>query len=396
MRRIPSYASICLVFISLSAAAAPADDFAALLDESWEWQLRENPVWSSRLGDRRFNDQWRDMSLEAIERRVEQQRVFLRRLRAIDSSQLPESDALNYDLFRRQLENSIDGHEYKSYLMPMSQRGGVQSLESTAETLRLANVKDYEDWLARMAQIEAVIEQTTELMEEGRRTGYMPPKILMERIPNQIASQLVEDPEMSPFFAAFENIPDAIGTEDKERIQTLAKEVIDDSIVPAYREFSNYFSDTYLPASRDSIGASALPDGEAFYEYRTRYFTTTRMTPDEIHRLGLNEVKRIRDEMQLVIDELEFDGSFDDFLNFLRTDPQFYYETPEELFEGVNVLCRQLRIGFDQEDKLRLEVVFCAGDGVDAAQELAFTKIGKSGFAQQAGEHGQCSTPGSW
>ncbi len=342
MRRIPSLGSFCLIFISLSAAAGPTDDFAALLDESWEWQLRENPVWSSRLGDRRFNDQWDDMSLGSIERRIEEQRDFLRRLRAIDSSQLSESDALDYDLFRRQLEDSIDGHEFKSYLMPMSQRGGVQSLESTAETLRLASVKDYEDWLARMTQIEDVIEQTTELMEEGRRTGYMPPKILMERIPNQIASQLVEDPEMSPFFAAFDSMPASIGTEDKQRIQQLAKDVIDDSIVPAYREFSNYFNETYLPASRDSIGASSLPNGEAFYEYRTRYFTTTQMTPDEIHRLGLNEVKRIRDEMQLVIDELEFEGSFDDFLNFLRTDPQFYYDTPEELFEGYLAVSKRI------------------------------------------------------
>jgi uncharacterized protein (DUF885 family) len=164
----------------------------------------------------------------------------------------------------------------------MSQRGGVQSLESTAETLRLANVQDYEDWLARMTQIETVVEQTTELMEEGRRNGYMPPKILMERIPNQIASQLVEDPEMSPFFKAFENIPDSIGEEDRLRIQQLAKEVIDDSIVPAYRKFDRYFNETYLPASRDSIGASALPNGEAFYEYRTRTFTTTSMTPKSI------------------------------------------------------------------------------------------------------------------
>ena len=337
------FAAIFMLFFSyLSAHAGPTEDFQGLLDETWEWQLSENPVRASRLGDRRFNDQWTDMSLDAIERRFEQQRVFLRRLRAIDSAQLTDSDALNYDLFRRQLENSIDGHQFNSHLMPMSQRGGVQSLESTAETLRLANVQDYEDWLARMTRIEAVIEQTTELMEEGRRNGYMPPKILMERIPDQISSQLVEDPDKSPFFKAFGNMPDSIGADDQARIRQLAKDVIDESIVPAYREFSNYFNETYLPASRESIGASALPNGEAFYEYRTRFFTTTSMTPDEIHRLGLNEVKRIRDEMQLVIDELEFKGSFADFLHFLRTDPQFYYDTPEELFEGYLAVCKRI------------------------------------------------------
>lgn len=342
MQKFASIVIFSLFIMSLPAYAGPAEDFQALLDEAWEWQLAENPVGASRLGDRRFNDQWADMSLDAIERRFEQQQVFLRQLRAIDSSLLSETDALNYDLFRRQLENSIDGHEFKTYLMPMSQRGGVQSLESTAETLRLANVKDYEDWLARMTQIENVIEQTTALLEEGRKTGYMPPKILMERIPDQISSQLVEDPEMSPFYTAFSSMPESIGAEDQARIRQLAQEVIDESIVPAYREFSNYFNNTYLPASRDSIGASSLPNGEAFYEYRTRSFTTTSMTPDEIHRLGLNEVKRIRDEMQLVIDDLEFEGSFADFLHFLRTDPQFYYDTPEELFEGYLAVSKRI------------------------------------------------------
>ncbi len=325
-----------------SAHADPAEDFATLLNDAWEWQLNEYPVFASRLGDRRKNDQWTDVSLEAIARRHQDELEFLRRLRAIDSSQLAENDQLNYDLFRRELEDSIDGHQFRNYLMPMSQRGGVQSLESTAETVRLANVQDYEDWLARMARVEAVIEQTMERQEEGRKTGYMPPKILMERIPDQISAQLVEDPVESPFYIAFAEMPDAIDEANQERLRQAAKEIIDDSIVPAYRKFSRYFNDTYLPASRDSIGASSLPNGEAFYEYRTRSYTTTQMTPDEIHRVGLNEVKRIRDEMQLIIDELAFEGSFADFLHFLRTDPQFYYETPEELFEGYLAVSKRI------------------------------------------------------
>ena len=342
MHRLKLATIFSFVFSSLTVQAGPTEDFAALLADHWEWQMRENPVRASRMGDRRFNDQWTDMSLDAIERRQGEQQEFLRRLRFIDSSELTETDQLNYDLFRRSLENSIDGHQFKNYLMPMSQRGGVQSLESTAETLRLSNVQDYEDWLARMAQIETVIEQTMSRMEEGRESGYMPPKILMERIPDQISSQLVEDPEQSPFFKSFAAMPDSIADADRERLQQLAKDLIDESVVPAYREFANYFNNVYLPASRDTIGASSLPDGEAFYKYRTRLYTTTQMTPDEIHRLGLNEVKRIRDEMQLVIDELEFEGSFDDFLTFLRTDPQFYYDTPEELFEGYLAISKRI------------------------------------------------------
>ena len=238
MRRMQAFATTLLLLVGIYAHAEPTGDFTTLLHDAWEWRLNESPVMASRLGDRRKNDQWGDLSLEAFERRHEDEREFLRRLRTIDSSQLSADDQLNYDLFRRELESSIDGHQYKSYLMPMSQRGGVQSLESTAETVRLANVGDYEDWLVRMAGVETMIEQTMELQEEGRKSGYMPPKILMERIPDQIGSQLVGNPENSPFFIAFSEMPDAISAADQERLRQTAKDIIDESIVPAYRRFS--------------------------------------------------------------------------------------------------------------------------------------------------------------
>ncbi len=342
MQEIRALAGVLLLAVGISAQAGPTEDFNVLLAEAWDWELAEKPVFASRLGDRRNNDQWADLSLAAYEQRFADQSDFLRRLRVIDSSQLSATDQLNYDLFRRELENDVDSYQYKTYLMPISQRGGVQSLESTAETVRLATAQDYEDWLVRMSRVETVIEQTMELQEEGRKSGYMPPKILMERIPDQISSQLTEEPENSPFYIAFAEMPESISAEEQARIRQTAKEIIDESIVPAYRRFSRYFDEKYLPASRDSIGASSLPDGEAFYEYRVRSFTTTQMTPDEVHRLGLTEVKRIRDEMQLIIDELEFAGSFDDFLNFLRTDSQFYYDTPEELFNGYLAVAKRI------------------------------------------------------
>ena len=218
----------------------------------------------------------------------------------------------------------------------------MQTLESTAEGLRLANLRDYEDWLARMANVETVIEQTMELQEAGRRQGYMPPRITMSRIPTQIATQLVENGSESPFYRVFENMPETISESDRDRLRDQAIAMIEESIVPAYRRFSRYFENTYLPASRESVGASELPNGDAFYEHRARSFTTTAMTPDDIHRLGLDEVARIRAEMQQVIDEVEFEGSFEDFLTFLRTDPQFYYDTPQALFEGYLAVSKRL------------------------------------------------------
>jgi uncharacterized protein (DUF885 family) len=334
--------TVALLGVGGTAKADAAQEFAELLDDAWEWQLRENPVFASQLGDRRYNDQWTDVSIEAIERRQQEQRQLLERLLAIDSTALDETGRLNYDLFRRDLENDINGNRFRTYLMPVSHRGGVQTLEATAEELRLQSSRDYEDWLARMDSVDEVIEQTMKLQERGRRAGYMPPKILMERVPPQLSAQLVENAADSPFYAAFRDLPEAISPEDQERLRKAARTIIEETIVPAYREYSRYFEGTYLPASRDSIGASELPYGQEFYEHRTRVYTTTNMTPDEIHNLGLSEVKRIRAGMQMIIDELEFDGNFADFLEFLRTAPRFYYETPEELFDAYLATAKRI------------------------------------------------------
>jgi prolyl oligopeptidase len=329
-----------IAFISLILGCAQlvhataADDFSALLDEAWEWQLAQNPTMASRLGDRRYNDQWQDNSLEAIERRHKETREFLNRTYAIDRAALSAEDQLNHELFRRELQDSIDLAAFNGHLMPFSQRGGVQNLENTASYLRFSTIRDYDDWLARMSKVEYVIEETIALAEKGRKSGYMSPNVLMQRIPEQITAQLVDEAEASPFFKIFEELPDTIPDADQSLLKETARSTIDETIVPAYRKLARYFSTTYLPASRESIGLSALPNGNKWYEARARSFTTTRMTPDEIHRLGLSEVKRLRDDMQAIIDDLDFSGSFQDFLVFLRTDPQFYFDNPEDLYES--------------------------------------------------------------
>lgn len=342
MKFVRTVVATSLIIIGNISFAAATDEFRTLLADAWEWQLQQNPVMASSLGDRRFNKRWGDSSLAAIDAAQAQQREFMTRLLAIESSALDDADQLNYELFRRDLMTDIEGFQYRTYLMPVSQRGGVQTLDEVAERIRLNSVQDYEDWLARMASIDKVIDQTMALQEEGRKRGYMPPKILMERVPDQISAQLVENAEDSPFYQAFVDMPESIPAAEQQRLREAAQGVIEKTVVPSYRKFSQYFNETYLPASRDSIGASELPDGNAYYEYRTRLFTTTGMTPDEIHRLGLSEVQRIRAEMQLIIDELEFEGSFADFLEFLRTDPQFYYETPEELFDAYLAICKRI------------------------------------------------------
>ena len=319
---------------SQAAFADAGEDFHALLDEAWEWYLAENPMVASRAGDRRYNAEWRDRSLAAIDRRHQEQRDFLRRVYAIDRASLPEGDQLNYELFRRDLQRRVDQHQFKGHLMPFSQRGGVQNLDSQASYLRFETVSDYEDWLARLDKIDTVVEQTIAVADRGIERGFVLPRVLMERIPDQIAVQLVEDGTESPFYRTFETMPDAITEKDQERLRAAAVKTIEGTVVPAYRKLARYFDKTYLPATRDTVGLSSLPNGSAWYEFLARRYTTTTMTPDEIHRTGLEEVKRIRVEMQMIIDELEFEGDFQDFLVFLRTDPQFYYDNPEDLYEA--------------------------------------------------------------
>ena len=314
--------------------AAPADDFNTLLDDAWEWEMLEYPMFASQLGDRRYNDRWSDGSLKAIERRHADTLAFLQRLYAIDKSGLSEADRLNVELFRRSLQKSVDTFGFNGHLMPFNQLGGVQNIDSNTDSLNFFTVRDYEDWLARLSKIDVLIKQSIDLAEKGRKSGLTSPKILMQRIPGQIAVQLVDDPEDSPFYKIFAEMPESISDNDQKRIKTLARKTISKTVLPAYRKLASYFSDTYLPASRDSIGLSVLPNGNDWYELLARQFTTTQMSPDEIHRLGLNEVRRIRDEMQKIIDKLDFGGSFEDFLVFLRTDPQFYFDNPDDLFQA--------------------------------------------------------------
>ena len=331
-----------LIIASGAAFADVSSDFAALLDEHWEAHMANNPVEASMNGDRRFNDRWSDQSSEAIEKRHLQTRDFLRRAYAIDRSALPEDQQLNYELFRRQLQDAVDEHRFNGFLMPFSHRGGIQTLHNMTNRLRFETVKDYDDWLARLGNIEELIEQSIDLAEKGRKEGVIPPRILMERVPDQLALQVVDYASESPFFGVFDNIPESFSATDRERIRAEATETLEDSVLPAYKKLDRYFNQKYLPAARDSVGLSTLPNGNAWYEYLTRSFTTTRMTPDDIHRLGLEEVKRIRDEMIEIIQEVEFDGSFQAFLVFLRTDPQFYYDNPDDLYEAYLATCKRI------------------------------------------------------
>jgi uncharacterized protein (DUF885 family) len=340
---------VLLLALVLPAAVAAEDPRAAaktalhaLFDAEWERGLAENPVGASLRGDRRWNDRWGDLSADAIERRLAADRAALDALQRIDRDLLDETDQVSYDMFGWDLSGNIEGARFRTHLIPLNQRGGVQTLDTVAESLRFESVKDYQDWIARLRAIDTVVSQTIALMRAGIAEGRMPPKITMQRIPAQIAAQIVDDPSASRFFAPLRRFPDGIDEVTRQRLRAEANAAIGESVVPAYRRFQEFFHDEYLPKARDGIAASELPDGEAWYRHIARRYTTTALTPDEIHAIGVAEVARIRTEMDQVIAGAGFTGSFAEFLAFLRTDKRFYHETPEALFEAYLAISKRI------------------------------------------------------
>ncbi len=323
-------------------AAAPAQALQKLFDDEWEWTMREFPTFASMLGDRRFNDRWTDVSIEAVERRHQHRLDALRRLQSIDRARLSTADQLNYDLFRKDLETDIEEHQFRAYLLPVNQRGGVQSEDETADLLRFQTVKDYEDWLARLRAFPQLMEQTTALMREGLRSKIMWPRVTLERVTGQIDKQIVARPEDSPFYKPFREFHRDIPAADRERLARDAREAVSSGIIPAFKTFREFFAKEYLPAAYTQVGLWQMPRGGEYYAFLARRYTTTSMTPEQIHEKGLSEVARIRAEMQKVMTQVGFKGSLKDFFKKLRTDDEFYYKKPEDLLEAYRAISKKI------------------------------------------------------
>ena len=322
-----------LISLTITACGTGNDEsFNQILDDEWKRGIQENPVYASYMGDKSANQDWPDISEGAVRERQKKTREVLEQIRSIDPQSLSIENQLNYRLFLYNYERSVRGQKFDSHLLTFGQRGGIQLEHETAEGLSFNTSQDYKDWLVRLEKLPALIDQHINLGRLGIERKITAPNILMQRVANQIQLQLVDNPEESPFFNVFIDIPENI--QDRETIQSMARDVIKSKVIPAYYKLNDFFTEEYLPASRTTYGVLDLPNGFEWYENLARYHTTTDLTPDEIHEIGLSEVERIRSEMQEVIDSLEFDGSFNDFLTFLRTDPQFYYETEDELLEA--------------------------------------------------------------
>jgi len=325
-----------------SSANQATKALQALFDAEWDYTMEQNPTWASQLGDRRWNDRWEDTSLAAIEQRHGHASDVLARLKKIDRRKLSPKDQLNYDLFQKHYETATEEHAYHWYLAPLNQREGIQTADELADALRFETVKDYEDWIARLRSFPVYLDQTIALMREGIRERIVQSKIVMQRVPRQIDNQIVAAPEKSPFYKPFQNFAAPVPDADRKRLARAASEAIAADVIPAYRRLKDFFVGEYLPACFEQVGAWQLPNGDAMYAFFARKYTTTRLSPPQIHEIGLREVKRIRDEMQAVMDQVVFKGTRQEFFKFLRADSQFYYQSPEELLTAYRALTRRI------------------------------------------------------
>lgn len=315
--------------------------FDHLVDDEWERTMRESPTWASSLGDRRYNTRWTDLSPEAIAKSQAADREVLKELQNLQS-QIAPPQLLNYQLFRREYEIRVAAQEFRWHLVPLNQREGIQDAGSTGDDLRFETVQDYEDWLARMRAFPQSMDQTIELMREGAKAGIIHPQIIMKRLPSQIAKQITDKPELHLFYKPFTRMPEEIPPAERERLCAEARKLVDEAIVPSYRRFAKFFDEVYLPACLPEVGVWQVPKGKELYALRCREFTTTDLTPDQIHEIGLSEVKRIRTEMEKIVQEVKFSGTFAEFLDHLRSDAQFYYKTEAELLSAYQLLCKQI------------------------------------------------------
>jgi len=339
---------------SMAQKPSTADRFRALLEEDWKYWMSQYPEAATAFGHPGHDGRWTDYSLAAIAARDAYLRGTIARLESIDRGQLPIDDQLNYDLYRDMIATAVEGLDFvndalplrsvvpHNLRMPMNQMEGVQQdIPRIIALMPASTVADYENIVARLKAAPALIDQTMALMQEGMAQAMTPPQITFRDVPRQVEAQTVAEPLASPLLAAFTKWPAVLPAADRDRLTKAAVAVYTDSVRPAFTRLHDFLVKTYLPACRTSIGANALPKGAAMYAYNVRWHTTTSRTPKEIHAIGLAEVKRIRAEMDAIINKVGFKGSFDDFKQLLRTNPAFYYTDADALVTGYRDIAKR-------------------------------------------------------
>jgi uncharacterized protein (DUF885 family) len=329
--------------------------FRAYLDGDWAKWMHEYPEKATAVGYPGQNRRWNDNSPAGYAAHEQHLRESLKTLLAIPRASLSPSEQLNYDLYRELLETAIEGLKFgddpmpvhdvvpANRWLPMNQMEGIQ--QGAAQTISImprASAANYEDMNARLEALPAAVDQVIANLKEGLKQGYTPPKITMRDVPKQVLDVIPDDPMKSPLLEPFVEFPPSIAEADRARLGTHASQLYSTGVVPAFRRLHDYLVATYIPACRENIAATALPNGAEAYAFHIRWQTTTKLTAAQIHEIGLSEVKRIHAEMDQLIASTGFKGGFKDFTDFLRTDPQFYFNNTDDLVNAYRIITKKI------------------------------------------------------
>jgi len=336
-------ASLLALHLTGGAEETASQQLDRLLAEAWDFELREDPLFATRVGDHRFDHRLPSVQPEDFSRRRERLEGFLARLGAVDRTVLARREQVSYDIFRRLTETRIAEIRFRSHQMPWNGASGFHTeLPRLPDITPFDSVAAYERYVSRLGEVGRYFDEQIAQMRAGLEARRVLPRAILDGWEGQIDPHLVDDPTKSLFYAPFEDFPAAVPESDRPRLAAAGRRAVETSVVPAYRRLRTFLADAYVPGARDTVAAGALPDGAAFYGHRVRRFTTLDLTPDEVHRTGRAEVARIRREMEAVIDEVGFAGDFHAFVDFLRTDPRFYAESPEELLQEVSWVLKRM------------------------------------------------------
>jgi uncharacterized protein (DUF885 family) len=336
--------SISLSLLAIPAlAAGEASRLHDLFQREWEVRLREDPLFATSVGRHEYDDRLPSATLADLQRENTETRGFLDELKAIDRAKLPAVDQVDYDIFRRQLENRIADFELGDYQMPFNADSGFHSgFSRLPEEVPLATAKDYRNYISRLRAWPRYVREQIELMRMGIQRGFTVPRETLDGYDKTISAHVVDDPAKSVFWAPFETFPSTLPEGDRERLRQDGRSAVMEGAVAGYRQFLDFFQKEYLPHARATLAATDLPNGRAFYQQQIRRYTTLDLPPEEIHRIGLSEVERISREMDAVMRKVDFQGDFAAFLKFLRTDPRFYAKTPQELLERASFIAKRI------------------------------------------------------
>lgn len=321
---------------AVQVSESKGERLAKLYEAYWEESLKLNPIQATFQGDPRYNDQLPDFLSAEYRQQVHAfTRRWLDAVEAVGPEGLQGQDLLSYQIFVRDAKLSLESEQFPSWMLPINQMGSIASLAvqfgSGSGTQPFRTVKDYDDWLARANRVPVLFDSAIGNMRQGISAGVVQPKALMVKVVPQLAMVIKDGPEDTIFWGPIKNMPADFSDADKARLTAAYREMIGQRMIPAYKELRDFIANEYMPKTRTAPGLDALPNGQAWYAFAARQYTTTDKSPAEIHQIGLDEVARIHGEMREVMQQVGFKGSLQEFFHFMQTDKRFSFESEDAL-----------------------------------------------------------------